>query len=75
MLPRYPVATMLFQSLGSIVVGIECLCRLSPDIYIDTIGAAFTYPLLRWFSTTRVVAYVHYPIISSVGLTLEITHQ
>jgi hypothetical protein len=64
----YPVATMLFQSLGSVFVGLECMWLLSPDIYVDTIGAAFTYPLVRLLSGARVVAYVHYPIISRVSL-------
>eukprot|EP01034_Spumella_vulgaris_P021323 gene21323-27353_t len=49
---------------GSVFVGLECLCRLAPDVYIDTIGAAFTYPLVKSLTTARVVAYVHYPIIS-----------
>ncbi len=57
---------MLFQSVGSVVVGLECLCRLRPDVFCDTIGAAFTYPLVRCLSSAKVVAYVHYPIISSV---------
>lgn len=57
---------MICQSLASILVGLECVLRKSPDIYVDTMGAAFTYPLVRCFFASKVVAYVHYPIISSV---------
>lgn len=63
---RYPIFTMLGQSLASILVGFECLFRATPDIYCDTMGAAFVYPVAKMFAGCRVVAYVHYPIISSV---------
>jgi alpha-1,2-mannosyltransferase len=62
----YPVATMIFQCLASVLVGIECICKVMPDFYMDTTGAAFTYPLFRLMSwPCTVLAYVHYPIISS----------
>ena len=67
---RYPVATMLFQSLGSVVVSLECLWRLVPDVLVDTTGAAFTYPFFRILGQgCKVMAYVHYPIISSVCIS------
>jgi len=59
----YPVATMLGQCLGSILVGLECALRFIPDLYFDTTGAAFTYPVFAPFC--KVACYVHYPIISS----------
>ena len=62
---RYPVLTMLGQSLGSMLVGLECLLRCVPDVYIDTTGAPFTYPLARLGARCLVGAYVHYPIISA----------
>ena len=34
----YPVLTLLGQSLGSVVLGLEALLRCPPDIYIDTMG-------------------------------------
>ena len=63
----YPVATMLWQCIGSLVVGAECMTHLVPDVYIDTTGAAFTYPLIKLVSCGQclIMAYVHYPIISS----------
>lgn len=35
---RYPVLTLLGQSLGSIVLGFEALLKFQPDIYLDTMG-------------------------------------
>jgi len=48
------------------MVGLECNYRLRPDVLVDTTGAAFIYPLFRMINWhCKVVAYVHYPIISS----------
>ncbi len=63
---RYPVGTMWFQSLGSLIVATEALLRCVPSVFIDTTGCAFTYPLLKALSVgTRVVAYTHYPTITA----------
>lgn len=62
---HYPVATMLGQSLGAIVVTFDCLLRYCPDIYCDTTGAAFGYPVAKMFGCS-VVTYTHYPHISTV---------
>jgi len=62
---RYPRMTMLCQALGSMAVGLECLWRCPPDVFIDTTGAPFIYPLARLLAGCTVGAYVHYPIISS----------
>jgi alpha-1,2-mannosyltransferase len=35
---RYPVMTLLGQSLGSMILGFEALLKFQPDIYIDTMG-------------------------------------
>ena len=35
---RYPILTMILQSLGSCVVGLEGLWKYSPDVLIDTTG-------------------------------------
>ncbi|GBG25246.1 GDP-Man:Man3GlcNAc2-PP-Dol alpha-1,2-mannosyltransferase [Hondaea fermentalgiana] len=60
----YPRLTLLGQSLGSIVVGAEALSKLVPDVFVDTIGYAFTYPL-AWACGCRVVCYTHYPTMST----------
>jgi hypothetical protein len=33
---RYPVATLLGQALGSLLLGAEALLRLTPELFIDT---------------------------------------
>ena len=65
----YPFMTMFFQSLGTLFVTIECMLHHVPDIYCDTTGASFGYPFAAWIGC-RVVAYVHYPIISADMLQL-----
>ncbi|KAF9208254.1 asparagine-linked glycosylation protein [Haplosporangium sp. Z 27] len=62
---KWPRFTLIGQSLGSIVLGWEALQRVVPDIWIDTMGYAFTYPAARAFGGCQVAAYVHYPTISS----------
>ncbi|CAG8439163.1 8868_t:CDS:10 [Acaulospora morrowiae] len=62
---RYPRFTLLGQSIGSIILGYEALDKLKPDIFFDTMGYAFTYPLAKKIFGCTVAAYVHYPTISS----------
>jgi len=35
------------------------------DVFIDTIGVAFAYPLVKLLFGVKVVSYTHYPTISS----------
>nr|CAD7601495.1 unnamed protein product [Timema genevievae] len=60
----YPWFTLLGQSLGSVVLGFEALAAFTPDIYIDTMGYAFTLPLFKYFGGCQVASYVHYPTIT-----------
>jgi alpha-1,2-mannosyltransferase len=61
---RYPRFTLIGQALGSVVVAVDCLLRHVPDIWVDTTGAAFTFPVAR-LAGSRVACYVHYPMIST----------
>lgn len=61
----YKMFTLLGQSIGSMVLGFEALVRFVPDIYIDSMGYAFTYPIFRYIASVPIVAYVHYPTIST----------
>lgn len=54
---------MIGQSLGSVYLSWEALCKLTPLTYFDTSGYAFTYPLARLFGC-KVICYTHYPTIS-----------
>ncbi|GAC92997.1 hypothetical protein PHSY_000557 [Pseudozyma hubeiensis SY62] len=58
--------TLLGQSYGSIWLAFEALSSLIPDVYIDTMGYAFTFPVARLFKRDLPVGgYVHYPVIST----------
>lgn len=62
---KYPFFTLLGQSIGSLVVGFEALWKFIPDVYMDTMGYAFTLPMFRYIGGCRVGCYVHYPTIST----------
>lgn len=58
--------TLLGQSLGSLVLGWEAFSLLVPDIFVDTMGYAFTLGLSKvLFPSMPTGAYVHYPTIST----------
>ncbi|THH09846.1 hypothetical protein EW145_g1732 [Phellinidium pouzarii] len=63
----WPHFTLLGQSLGSMYLAWEAIVKLMPDIYIDTMGYAFTFPVVCALSrgSVPVGAYVHYPTIST----------
>ena len=39
---RYPVLTLLGQSFGSVILGVEALIKQPPDIFIDTMGYGYS---------------------------------
>ncbi|KDN52434.1 glycosyltransferase family 4 protein [Tilletiaria anomala UBC 951] len=58
--------TLLGQSLGSVLLAFEAMSELIPDVFIDTMGYAFTYPAVRLFSKKLPIGtYTHYPTIST----------
>ncbi|KAL4959323.1 alpha-1,2-mannosyltransferase ALG11 [Aspergillus stella-maris] len=62
----YPYVTLLGQSLGSLVVGYDAFNLLVPDIFVDTMGYAFTIAFCKLlFPSVPTGAYVHYPTIST----------
>jgi alpha-1,2-mannosyltransferase len=56
---------MLGQSLGSYVLAYEAISSFVPDIFIDTMGYAFTLPFVKSVLEIPTAAYVHYPTIST----------
>ena len=62
---NYPYFTMLGQSIGSIFVAIEALDLQTPNVFVDSMGYSFTLWVARLIGKCKVVAYVHYPTISS----------
>ncbi|KAN0139176.1 mannosyltransferase [Lactarius tabidus] len=61
----WPRFTLLGQSLGSMFLAWEAMSKFVPDLYIDTMGYAFTFPVVSWLAGIPVGAYVHYPTIST----------
>lgn len=61
----YPAFTLLGQSIGSVILGIEAFLKFVPDVYFETTGYAFTYPLFYYICGIPVACYTHYPTISS----------
>lgn len=61
----YPIFTLLGQSIGSVVLGMEALLKFVPDVYVDTMGYSFTMPLFKFLGKCKVGCYVHYPTIST----------
>jgi alpha-1,2-mannosyltransferase len=62
----YPRFTLLGQSLGSLAVAYDAFGLVVPDIFVDTMGYAFTQAFAKYlFPKMPVGAYVHYPIIST----------
>lgn len=56
---------MLLQSLGSLVLAYEAISTFVPDVFIDTMGYAFTLPFVSSVLEIPTAAYVHYPTIST----------
>lgn len=63
--PRcWPRLTILGQSFGSVVLGLEALLKFSPHVFVDTTGYAFVIPLFKWLGGCKTISYVHYPTVS-----------
>lgn len=62
----YPYFTLLGQSLGSLALAYDAFSSVTPDIFIDTMGYAFTLAFCKYlFPDVPTAAYVHYPTIST----------
>ncbi|XP_029567560.1 GDP-Man:Man(3)GlcNAc(2)-PP-Dol alpha-1,2-mannosyltransferase [Salmo trutta] len=66
----YPHFTLLGQSMGSMFLGWEALTAFVPDLYMDSMGYAFTLPIFRYLGGCRVGSYVHYPTVSTDMLSV-----
>lgn len=62
---KYPRFTLLLQSLGSMIMAVEALFKFPPDIFIDTMGYSFSYPLFKYLGFCNVITYTHFPTIST----------
>ncbi len=60
---NYPSFTLFWQALASIRVCFSALTIAPCDIFIDSMGVGFAYPVVKMFFYIKVVTYTHYPFI------------
>ena len=54
---QYPFFTMLLQSVGSVILGMEAFFKFLPELYIDSMGFAFTFPIFYYLGGCKVRRY------------------
>lgn len=59
--------TLLAESWGTIRLAWCALNNLTPHVFVDTTGCAFTFLVAKVLAGCKVGAYVHYPTISTVS--------
>ncbi|KAG1699202.1 hypothetical protein DVH05_014118 [Phytophthora capsici] len=67
---RYPSFTLLWQSVAHIRLALEAVQQSSkqglyPQLWVDTTGCPISYVVASLLYACTVVAYVHYPMIST----------
>ncbi|KAL4175435.1 hypothetical protein KRP22_000401 [Phytophthora ramorum] len=76
---RYPSFTLLWQSVAHIRLALEAMQQsakrgLYPQLWVDTTGCPFSYVVASLLHACTVVAYVHYPMISTDMIT-KVQHR
>ncbi|KIY69521.1 glycosyltransferase family 4 protein [Cylindrobasidium torrendii FP15055 ss-10] len=61
----WPAFTLLGQSIGSMILTWEAITNVVPHLFIDTMGYAFSFPVVSLIASVPTGAYVHYPTIST----------
>lgn len=62
--------TMMAESFGTMKLAWCALSTVTPHVFFDTTGCAFTFFVARILARCKVGAYVHYPTISTDMLSL-----
>lgn len=62
--------SLIVESWDTIKLAWAGLHILTPDIFVDTTGCAFTFLVGRLLANCKIAAYVHYPTISTDMLSL-----
>ena len=62
--------SLLAESWGTMKLAYKALEQVTPHVFFDTTGCAFTYFVARILAGCKVAAYVHYPTISTDMLSL-----
>jgi hypothetical protein len=60
---NYPSFTMIWQALAYISVCVKVVAMSPCDIFVDTMGVGFAYPVLKLFFGMKIYSYTHYPFI------------
>ncbi|CAK7904249.1 GDP-Man:Man(3)GlcNAc(2)-PP-Dol alpha-1,2-mannosyltransferase [[Candida] anglica] len=55
--------TILGQFFGSVVLALEAMYELSPDVWVDTIGLPASYFPVNFILKIPIMSYVHYPVL------------
>lgn len=61
----YPRLTLFWQALAFIRCAYHSQNKMPCDIFVDTMGVGYCYPVLKMFFPCKIFAYVHYPIVST----------
>jgi alpha-1,2-mannosyltransferase len=71
-----PYLSMVLESWGTMKLAAAALTKFQPDVFCDTTGCAFTFLVVRWMlPTAYILAYVHYPTISTDMMAWEWKQQ
>mmetsp|Transcript_15604 Transcript_15604/g.34072 ORF Transcript_15604/g.34072 Transcript_15604/m.34072 type:complete len:561 (+) Transcript_15604:136-1818(+) len=62
--------TMVAETWGTMKLAWYALSVVTPHVYIDTTGCAFTFVVAKILAGCKVATYVHYPTISTDMLSL-----
>ena len=54
---------MFWQAWASIKVTIEALQTCPCDVFIDTMGIGYAYPIIKLLYGVKVYSYTHYPLV------------
>ncbi|CAI5760522.1 unnamed protein product [Candida verbasci] len=55
--------TIIGQLLGTVLLTLESIFELSPDVFIDTQGLPSSYLVVSWNLKIPIMSYTHYPIL------------
>lgn len=55
---------VIIQAIGQMRAVMNALLLQPCDIFVDTTGMAFTYPLVKVFFGCKIFSYTHYPTVS-----------
>lgn len=61
----WPHFTLLGQALGSALLSAEAIYKCAPDVWCDTMGYPFGYPVVYYLTKIPIITYTHYPVIST----------